>query len=63
MDPIDGRPMRMRLDDGTRAKRIDPEFLIGEHEVFVYFNVLPVPWKMIRCTTGIGVGQHPIRDF
>ncbi|MDZ4759935.1 MAG: hypothetical protein SGJ21_02540 [Alphaproteobacteria bacterium] len=63
MEPINGKLMRMRLDDGTPAKRIDPEFLIGESEVFVYFNVLPAPWKMVRCTTGIKVGDSPIRYF
>ena len=63
MDPVDGKRMRMRLDDGTPAKRIDPEFLIGQDEVFVYFNVLPAPWKMVRCTTGIPVGANPTRDF
>jgi len=62
MDPIDGERMRMRLDDGSPAKRIDPEFLIGEEEVFFYFNVLPAPWKMVRCTTGIKVGKDPIRN-
>jgi hypothetical protein len=63
MAPIGSDYLRMRLDDGSQAKRIDPEFLIGEKEVFVYFNVLPAPWKMIRCTTGIRVGEKPVRDF
>jgi len=62
-DPIEGEHLKRRLDDRTPAKRIDPEFLIGEKEVFVYFNVIERPWKMVRCTTGIPVGDNPTRDY
>jgi hypothetical protein len=48
-----GEPLRRRLDDGSEAHRIHPEFLFGTTEVFVYFNVLPSPWKVFRCRTGI----------
>ena len=63
LEPIEGEHMKRRLDDGTPATRIDPEFFIGENEVFVYFNVIERPWKMVRVTTGIPVGDNPSRDF
>jgi hypothetical protein len=40
------------------ALRIDPEWFIGQNEVFVYYNVLPTdgtPWQVHRARTGVAV--------
>ncbi len=56
MDPIDGERIVRRVDDGQSAHRIDPEWFIGENEVFVYFNILPgagAGWQVHRCRAGV----------
>ncbi len=62
MDPVGGVRLARRLDDGTAAHRIDPEWFIGQNEVFIYFNLLPTdggPWQVHRARTGIAVPQLP----
>jgi hypothetical protein len=56
MDAVNGVRLCRRIDDGTPAHRIDPEWFIGQNEVFVYYNVLPTdgtPWQVHRARTGI----------
>ena len=56
MDPVGGVRLARRLDDGTAAHRIDPEWFIGQNEVFIYFNLLPTdggPWQVHRARKGI----------
>ncbi|MBN8457255.1 MAG: alpha/beta hydrolase fold domain-containing protein [Verrucomicrobia bacterium] len=54
----DGRHLIRRLDDGALtnkpARRLDPESYIGEHELFVYYNLVgDGPSQLHRCRTAI----------
>ncbi|MCX6910702.1 MAG: alpha/beta hydrolase fold domain-containing protein [Verrucomicrobia bacterium] len=54
----DGQHLIRRLDDGAQtgkpARRLDPESYIGEHELFVYYNLVgDGPSQLHRCRTAI----------
>jgi hypothetical protein len=60
-----------RLDDGattkTTARRLDPETLVGERELFVYYTRVTVSGSELRlCRTGVispnarGIGFQPV---
>jgi len=53
-----------RLDDGaaskTTARRLDPETLVGDHELFVYYTLLESGKSQLRmCRTGVGQEPKP----
>jgi hypothetical protein len=64
LDPK-GQHLVRRLDDGAitakKARRLDPETLLGDRELFVYYTLLgDGPPQLRLCKTGIGVGNLPV---
>lgn len=58
----DGRHIVRRLDEGasqdTRARRLDPETLVGDREVFVYYTLLDGNRSQLRmCHTGVSISS------
>jgi hypothetical protein len=54
LGPDAGNRLVRRVDDGSEARRIEPEVLIGAHEAFVYFSI---GGQLRRARTGISTGQ------
>lgn len=57
-----GQPLVRRLDEGAiiakKARRLDPETLIGDRELFVYYTLLgDGPPQLRLCKTGIENGE------
>ena len=58
----DGRHTVRRLDDGASkgapARRLDPETLVGDREVFVYYTLLDGNRSQLRlCRTGVTISS------
>ncbi len=59
IEPDEQKRLMLRCDDGTVARRTDPESYIGAEEVFIYYNQLNAQgvFEIWRYATGIPVGQ------